>query len=216
VLRELARLVNAQVGFLALAGLRPHVVPMIHDAASVGWRTKDEEARIYTLYTTSPPEIDPLMSLVMRTPGDMVTRKFSDAPCEYIKQEVHRPASVDSSLASLRRLPGGQSRVLILKRAWGEPSFEDEDCETVEIFRAENESLLQAPESHATHLSPRERETLDLLLEGLPEKLIAARMGLSRHTAHDYVKVLYRKLGVGSRAALMATSRRDLMRRKTG
>jgi DNA-binding CsgD family transcriptional regulator len=53
-------------------------------------------------------------------------------------------------------------------------------------------------------LSPRERETLELLLTGAPQKQIAARMGVSLHTAHDYVKTLYKKLGVNSRLELMA------------
>lgn len=53
-------------------------------------------------------------------------------------------------------------------------------------------------------LSPRERETLELLLTGAPQKQIADRMGVTTHTAHDYVKALYKKLGVNSRAELMA------------
>ena len=52
-------------------------------------------------------------------------------------------------------------------------------------------------------LSPRERDTLDCLLTGAAEKEVAARLGLSVHTVHSYVKSLYRKLGVSTRAELL-------------
>jgi DNA-binding CsgD family transcriptional regulator len=53
-------------------------------------------------------------------------------------------------------------------------------------------------------LSPRLLQTLDALLKGQPEKQIASDLGISPHTVHDYVKVLYRKYGVNSRAELLA------------
>ena len=53
-------------------------------------------------------------------------------------------------------------------------------------------------------LSRRATQTLDALLGGASEKEIADRMGLSVHTVHQYVKTVYRALGVRSRAELMA------------
>ena len=53
-------------------------------------------------------------------------------------------------------------------------------------------------------LSPRVRQTLDGLLVGDQEKEIAARMGVSKHTVHVYVKQLYRKFNVSSRGELLA------------
>ena len=53
-------------------------------------------------------------------------------------------------------------------------------------------------------LSPRMRETLQFLLSGDSEKEVAARLGLSQHTVHIHVKNLYKRLGVCSRAELMA------------
>lgn len=53
-------------------------------------------------------------------------------------------------------------------------------------------------------LSPRLRQTLDLLLRGLSEKQLAARLGLSRATVHEYITSLYRHFGVSGRAELMA------------
>ena len=51
-------------------------------------------------------------------------------------------------------------------------------------------------------LSRRERQTLERLLEGDSEKQVARRLGISRHTVHVYVKSLYRRLGVSTRAEL--------------
>ncbi len=72
------------------------------------------------------------------------------------------------------------------------------------------QEIAETTEWDAVRLSPRERETLALLMTGAPEKQIAARLGISPHTAHDYVKALYKKLGVTSRAELMARALRGL------
>jgi DNA-binding CsgD family transcriptional regulator len=60
------------------------------------------------------------------------------------------------------------------------------------------------PRPPAEPLSPRQRQTLELLLAGNAEKQIAARLDISRHTVHVYVKSLYRCFGVCSRAELLA------------
>jgi DNA-binding CsgD family transcriptional regulator len=53
-------------------------------------------------------------------------------------------------------------------------------------------------------LSPRQQETLKHLLTGDSEKQIAAKLSVSRHTVHVYVKGLYRHFGASSRAELLA------------
>jgi len=55
-----------------------------------------------------------------------------------------------------------------------------------------------------THLTPRERTVLKALLTGAAEKEIAWDLGLSVRSLHQYVVAVYRKLGVSSRALLMA------------
>lgn len=56
----------------------------------------------------------------------------------------------------------------------------------------------------AKGLPARSQKTLVWLLRGLSEKEIADQLGLSHHTVHEYVKELYKRYGVGSRAELMA------------
>jgi DNA-binding NarL/FixJ family response regulator len=55
-----------------------------------------------------------------------------------------------------------------------------------------------------TMLPPRQDQTLRHLLEGDSEKQVARKLSLSQHTVHVYVKALYRRYGVSSRAELLA------------
>jgi len=66
------------------------------------------------------------------------------------------------------------------------------------------EELLEPPVTLKAPLSPRQRNTLNRLLEGESEKEVAKEMGLSHHTVHIYVKQLYRYYGVRSRAELQS------------
>lgn len=52
-------------------------------------------------------------------------------------------------------------------------------------------------------LTPREREVLEHLLDGLAEKEIASELTLSTRTVHHHVTSVYRKVGVHSRGELM-------------
>ena len=53
--------------------------------------------------------------------------------------------------------------------------------------------------SGATKLTPREREVLALLREGLPNKVIANRLNLSEVTVKSHLFSIFRKLGVQNR-----------------
>jgi DNA-binding NarL/FixJ family response regulator len=58
-------------------------------------------------------------------------------------------------------------------------------------------------------LTPREREVLGLLAEGLTNRQIAERLVLSEHTVHRHVTNLLRKLDLPSRAAAAAVAARS-------
>lgn len=53
-------------------------------------------------------------------------------------------------------------------------------------------------------LTPTERSVMQGLLTGQSEKQIAAALGKSYHTTHEYVSGIFRKFDVNNRAALMA------------
>jgi DNA-binding NarL/FixJ family response regulator len=56
------------------------------------------------------------------------------------------------------------------------------------------------PSSGAESLTARETEALGYLAKGMKIAEMATAMGITRHTASDYVKNVYRKLNVSSRA----------------
>ncbi|GAA4574693.1 response regulator transcription factor [Planotetraspora kaengkrachanensis] len=56
-------------------------------------------------------------------------------------------------------------------------------------------------------LTPREREVLHLVADGLDNTVIATRLHLSAKTVRNYVSALLDKLGAASRAAVVAKAR---------
>ncbi|HJQ12471.1 MAG TPA: helix-turn-helix transcriptional regulator [Gemmatimonadaceae bacterium] len=57
----------------------------------------------------------------------------------------------------------------------------------------------------AASLSRREQEILALLADGLINKQIAARLGISTNTVKTHLELLFEKLGVTTRAEAVAT-----------
>jgi DNA-binding NarL/FixJ family response regulator len=58
-------------------------------------------------------------------------------------------------------------------------------------------------------LSPREREVLSLLSEGLSNRDIAERLGISRHTAKFHVNAILDKLGAETRTEAVVLAARS-------
>ena len=101
------------------------------------------------------------------------------------------PATVHQYVTALYRYFGVRSRAQLLSRA-----LQQLEPEYLNV-------ILSAPESGPALLSPRLQATLVCLLEGASEKAVAARLGLSPATIHQYVTALYRRFGVASRAQLL-------------
>src|SRR5262249_13330590 len=125
------------------------------------------------------------------------------------RNDVHRPSGLDESLMSMCRTSRpGEVRMLALKRAWGEPAYGEEERELVDLAHGHVDWLfdesLPVNVPLGGDLTKRERDTLDLLLAGQSEKIVAASLGISQHTVHGYIKAIYRKTGVASRAELLA------------
>jgi len=98
----------------------------------------------------------------------------------------------------LKDVDAGQVAEGIRAAARGESPLDPRAARTVLAARAE-------PDPTAG-LSGREREVLELLVEGLPNKLIARRMGISEKTVKSHLTAVYRAIGVTDRtqAALWA------------
>lgn len=53
-------------------------------------------------------------------------------------------------------------------------------------------------------LSPRQRQVLSLVAQGLSDKEISAQLALSRHTVRTYLDRVYQQLGCSTRAHAVA------------
>ena len=63
-----------------------------------------------------------------------------------------------------------------------------------------------------THLTGRERDVLALIAKGYTTAKVAELLDITRNTASGYVKVIYRKLNISSRAeAALEASRRGIV-----
>ena len=58
-------------------------------------------------------------------------------------------------------------------------------------------------------LSPRETEILSLMAEGLVNKIIAARLGISEHTVKTHIASIFQKLDAETRAEAVAIGARS-------
>jgi len=72
--------------------------------------------------------------------------------------------------------------------------------------------VARAPDVDAPVLTPREVEVLRMIAEGLANKQIAGRLGISEHTVKFHVAAVFEKLHASSRAeAVMIGARRGLI-----
>ncbi|MDE3137229.1 MAG: response regulator transcription factor [Acidobacteriota bacterium] len=77
------------------------------------------------------------------------------------------------------------------------------------LLPAANAAGLDDEEPALDALSPRESEVLALLAQGLPNKIIADRLGISGHTVKFHVSTILSKLGASSRTEAVAKGFKD-------
>jgi DNA-binding CsgD family transcriptional regulator len=126
--------------------------------------------------------------------------------------ELHRSINCDDLLVSASVSPNPDGLILFAlmnARALGEPLFNSHQRRLLHLFNLEltlhiGKHLVLEPGASFADFPPHLRRTLECLLEGDSESQAALRLGLSRHTVHEYVTRLYRRLGVRSRPELMA------------
>jgi DNA-binding CsgD family transcriptional regulator len=74
----------------------------------------------------------------------------------------------------------------------------------VELGRLWKKDALDKARDPNSALPPRLAQTLEALQAGCSEKQVSLRLGISKHTVHNYVKALHQRLGVSSRGELLA------------
>lgn len=114
---------------------------------------------------------------------------------------LRRDATTEEIVAAIAAVAGGL--VTLDRRLAGE------------LLAASERALPPASEALAEPtetLTARELEVLQLLAQGLPNKLIAVRLHISEHTAKFHVSAIMMKLGAASRTeAVTSAARRGLL-----
>ena len=132
-------------------------------------------------------------------------------------------AAVEMPVKPLKPVYGGKSFIMSqyplphiaavdqlgLHRAFGDAPFSATEHKLVRLFHVElgrlwRKDVLSKVKDPTSDLPPRLAQTLQELLSGLSEKEIAAKLDLSRHTIHNYVKALHQRFEVSSRGELLA------------
>lgn len=112
---------------------------------------------------------------------------------------IPRSATGDEVLAAVRALASGLIAI--------DPAL------AVATFSLQSSALEMSQEERAGgDLTQREREVLQLIALGLPNKAIASRLGISEHTVKFHVAAILSKLGATSRTeAVRLGARRGLV-----
>ncbi|WP_438023402.1 response regulator transcription factor [Sorangium sp. So ce233] len=221
LIEVLCELVGATSGFIGLiSDLAGGASGKVHDLAEAGFSSSGERAAVVEGLARQGCGADPAMRALLRrpiAPQAASRRELVDEAAwlasPYVA-EIRRAAGVHDALYGISPGPDPQSAYgLWLYRQRSEPPFGAVERALLALFQQEaaaiyRSSLGARAGGAPSRLSPRESTTLERLAEGLSEKQIAAELGLSHHTVHDYVKSLYRHFGVSSRGALLACTLR--------
>jgi DNA-binding NarL/FixJ family response regulator len=137
---------------------------------------------------------------------ELVTQARSRHP-EVVRVLLTGHATLDSAIRAINE--GAVERYLT--KPWDNDELRAELRDLAEGVRASRGGAGVATPDKRGHLaletaqlSPRLRQTGVALLTGASEKEIAHQLGISIHTTHQYVKILYRHFRVTSRAEYMA------------
>lgn len=87
------------------------------------------------------------------------------------------------------------------------PKSADGDLLREAVTRLLLGETLPLPPFEGPSLTPRQREILSLLAEGLPNKSISRRLGLSEDTVKTHLKMLFQELNVHTRTACVSAAR---------
>jgi DNA-binding CsgD family transcriptional regulator len=215
-LEGLCELVGAQIGLWLQLTLESDDRMLVSGAIDLGW-SSERERRAYLSYLDAQPRsIDPThapLARRLRQGGFTATRRQVLEDGEWYRsehvQEFRRAGGVDDFMYGGRLSGDGVIAYGVsLHRPWGDRPFSERERRMVAAFHDETAWLYETPAPAPTdflgELAPRQRDVLVLLVRGLSEKQVAADLQISQNTVHDYVKALYRRFGVNSRAELLA------------
>jgi DNA-binding NarL/FixJ family response regulator len=111
---------------------------------------------------------------------------------------VLKDASFDEFVATIRSVAAGQK---VLPPRMTESLFAQ--------ITKESSGRVSPQVLEAVRMTPREREVIDLIGEGLSNKEIAARLNIATHTVKSHVRNVMEKLALHTRLQIAAYSHRE-------
>jgi DNA-binding CsgD family transcriptional regulator len=216
LLRALSGAVGAAFESDPAAGPRPPGDPLRPSSlVDCGWAAPGDSRRFQQLIREGTPDRNPMLPVVLARPGPVrtFTRRELLTDREYYGNEYvagyMRETNLDD-FVGVCYFPGpGHSVHLGVNRFRGERPFGIRERRLlhlcgVEIVRLHGTRLAPGVGPSVSRLAPRLRQVLLCLCEGDGEKQVAARLRISAHTVHEYVRRLHRHFGVSSRGELLA------------
>ncbi len=140
------------------------------------------------------------------------TRQQLDPEEEYLKSGVAslwQMADINGVIMSLRPMDANSFSTVCLYRRFAAPPFSLRENRIAHIVLSEVPWLHAQgwPEDRGVsvpRLTPRQRMTMNLMLNGQTRAQIARHLEISEHTTQDYIKAVFRHFRVHSRAELLA------------
>jgi len=210
----LCSLLNADFWVWALAAeFEPGEQP-IYTALATGGFAADQFPKLLVAYEHPDlAEMTEPLAREVKEFGRQVTRVRPDYdPNDFFSSSDANPlwrhADVGPPLVCYRPVANDCVSGIALYRSYERPLFDRREAKIAHIILGEVPWLHEQgwPWSSARKvpsLPHRCRLVLNLMLEGLPRKLIADQMNLSIHTVNDYAKKIYAYFGVRSHPELL-------------
>jgi len=199
VREALTTMLNAQPGLRAvcsnvadsalLAETKPHVLLL-----DVGLRDQDSVRVAAALKQENPGARIIVMDLL---PADAEIIEYVEAG---VSGFVLKDATFEEFVATIRAVAAGRTVL---------PPAEAESL----LARIAREVRNRAPAEvvEAVRITPREREVIDLIGEGLSNKEIAMRLNIATHTVKSHVRNVMEKLALHTRLQIAAFTHREGM-----
>lgn len=189
--------------------------------AEWGWENGFDRQTVLRMYEdfarrgVNQPMYFPYLAALGRRAGPSLTRAVLVSDGDWYRssyyRDYHAPSGADAILWCILCQPGGYARTvgLVLVRPLGEKDFLPRHRTLAQAVATEVRTLIGGPlarfdEPSPAALPPRTRQVLRCLLEGDADKQVASRLGLTRHTVNQYIKVVFHHFGVSSRTELLA------------
>jgi DNA-binding CsgD family transcriptional regulator len=181
-----------------------------------GWDAAVAEFRDDPNLVLTPPLRRYIRRLVRGADGAALSRSdlMADRPWyrSWNYGELNSVVGVDHTVWCFGSLPLGDGDELdgvLMSRAIGRRDFSAREKAIIRELHAAVAPLIGGPlarfaDPSPSALPPRLRQVLRCVLEGDSDKMVAARLRLSRHTVNEYVEQVFRHFGVRSRPELLA------------